>query len=324
MNAPRYNGFDWLRGIAALFIVATHLSVWTTPAWARISAFGSQTGIEVFAAMSGFLLALLLDRAEDKPVWRLIAHRARRLLPVYLAWTVFYLAALSLLDWGFGVPRGYLANFSPRFVATAVLRGAAEVHMWFVPSLFCASALLTVADRLLWAPLRNAWAWLAGGAAIGLFGSCAETNFFCHDVRLFGWVMLGMGLSRIVRSPDASALLRHARRFAAWAFLPVLAGCVLAQGTAFWFVADMAVALLVLLVLSDPAFPRSRVGSFLSRTSLGVYYSHVFVSRALSVVIRKWHPEQLDMWCSLCLWLLVWLVALALTALYGRVRRRAA
>ena len=307
----RYNGLDWLRGLAAFSVVAVHLSVGTTPSWARVAAFGSQTGVDLFAVVSGFLLAILLDGSRDKPVWGLISHRAVRLVPTYLMWTAFYLVALSLLDWGFGVPRGYLANLSPRFFVTAVLRGAAEVHLWFVPSLFFASVALIAVDRLPWAALRNAWAYLACGAAIALSGSYAGTNFSCHDVRLFGWVMLGMGLSRIVRSLDASDGLRRVRRFAVFALLPAFVACLFAQGTVFWLVADMAAVLLLMLAFSNPAIPRLRIGTFLSRTSLGVYYFHVFVSRAFSVAVRKWHPEPLDLRLSLSLWLLVWLVALA-------------
>ena len=307
----RYNGLDWLRGLAALSVVAVHLSVGTTPSWARVAAFGSQTGVDLFAVASGFLLAILLDGSREKPMWGLIAHRAARLVPTYLMWTAFYLVALSLLDWGFGVPHGYLANLGPRFIVTAVLRGAAEVHLWFVPSLFFASVVLIAADRLPWAALRNAWAYLACGAAIALFGSYIGTNFFCHDVRLFGWVMLGMGLSRVVRNLEASDGLRRVRRLAVFALVPAFAACVFAQGTVLWLVADMAAVLLLMLAFSNPAIPRARIGAFLSRTSLGVYYFHVFVSRALSIAIRRWDLEPLDIWLSLSLWLLVWLIALA-------------
>jgi len=315
MDAQRYNGFDWLRGVAALFIVAVHLSVGTTPSWSRISVFGSQTSIAVFAAISGFLLAILIDRSHSGSVWSLVAHRAKRLLPPYLKWTAFYLIALSLLDWRFGVPHSYLANFSPRFLATAVLRGAAEVHLWFVPSLFIASVSLVAVDAVLRGPLRGAWVYLVCGAAIGLAGGYAGTNFASHDVRLFGWVMLGMGLSRIVRRQDLSDALRRTRIFAAWAALPALATCIFAKGTALWNVADLVFTLLLLLAFSGSAFPGSRVAAFLSRTSLTVYFFHVFVSRALSIVIRSRHPEPLDMAEAVCLWGLVWLAALAFAAL---------
>ena len=314
MNPQRHDGFDWLRGVAALFIVAVHLSVGTTPSWSRLAAFGAQTCIELFAAVSGFLLALRLDRSRDDSPASLVLRRARRLLPAFLKWTVFYLAALSLMDWCFGVPNGYLEKMGPRFIAASVLRGAAEVHLWFVPSLFAASAVLVAADRFLCAPLRNAWTYLVCGAAIGLAGSCAGTNFFFHDVRLFGWTMLGMGLSRIVRNRDGSDAMRCARVLAAFSFPFALVAAIFAQGTVFWHLADMAVALALLLALSGTNFPGSRIGAFLSRTSLDVYYSHVFVSRALSVAICAWHPEPLGFAGAFCLWLLVWSISLAFAA----------
>ena len=317
MDAQRYNGFDWLRGVAILFIVTLHLSVGTTPSWSRISIFGAQSGVAVFAAISGFLLAVLIDRSRGGSVWSLVSHRATRLLPPYLKWTAFYLVALSFMDWRFGVPHGYLANFSPRFLAAAVLRGAAEIHLWFVPSLFFASVALVVVDMVLWKPLRGAWAYLFCGAAIGLAASYAGTNFTNHDARLFGWVMLGMGLSRIVRRPELSDAMRRTRMFAAAAILPALAASVFAKDTVLWHVADFVFTLLLLLAFSGPALPRSRVASFLSRTSLTVYYFHVFVSRVLSITLRSRHPEPLDMVETLSLWMLVWLTALAFAALCG-------
>ncbi len=318
----RYNGFDWLRGFAVLFIISVHLSVRTAPSWTRISFIGSQTAVELFAATSGFLLAVLLDKSRGKSIAGLVAHRARRLLPSFLAWTFVYLAALSFLDRAFGVPPGYLAGITPRFLVKAFFRGAAEIHLWFVPSLFVASAVLIAADRLLRPPLNGNLVYLAGGAAIGLAGNCIGSNFASHDVRLLGWTMFGLGLSRIVRGADASAALRRIRKCAAAALVPALALCVLAQGTPLWHLADFVVASMLLLALSAPSIPGSRIASFLSRTSLDVYYFHLLVARALSVAIRAKHLEPLDMCGSLCLWMSVWLASLAFAALFGYARSR--
>ena len=103
-----------------------------------------------------------------------------------------------------------------------------------------------------------------------------------------------------------------------FALIPAFAACVFAQGTVLWLVADMAAVLLLMLAFCNPAIPRSRIGAFLSRTSLGVYYFHVFVSRALSIAIRRWNLEPLDIWLSLSLWLLVWLIALAAVCVLPR------
>ena len=200
-ESSRYNGVDWLRGVAILFIISVHLSVGTTPSWTRIAMLGSQTSVAIFAAISGFLLVLLLDRTQNKSAWYLVSHRAKRLLPTYLKWTVVYLIALPFLDWSFGIPHGYLANFGLRFLAKAFLRGAAEIHLWFIPCLFIASVVLVVMDRGGGGgmPLRSGWTYLFFGAVIALVGTNIGTNFANHDTRLFGWTMLGMGFSRIVR-----------------------------------------------------------------------------------------------------------------------------
>ena len=319
----RYNGFDWLRGISILLIISVHLSIRTAPSWSRISFIGSQTCVELFAATSGFLLAVLLDKSpREKSIANLIVHRARRLLPSFLVWTLVYLAALSLLDRAFGIPPGYLAGLNSSFFVKALIRGAAEIHLWFVPSLFVASAGLVVADRLLWAPLRSQWVYLVGGAVIGLAGNCVGSHFASHDVRLLGWAMFGLGLSRIVRGADASAALRRIRKCAAVAIVPTLTLCVLAQGSPLWHLADFVVASMFLLALSSPSIPSSCIASFLSRTSLDVYYFHLLASRTLSVAIRAKRLEPLDMSGSLCLWISVWLASLAFAALFGYARSR--
>ncbi len=323
-EAARYNGFDWLRGFAALFIVAVHLSVGTTPAWTYISTFGSDVGIEIFAAISGFLLAILIDKSRDRQIGHLIIHRAKRLLPTYLMWTAAYLVALSLLDLAFGTPRGYLAGLSPCFIAKAVFRGSAEVHLWFVPCLFIASALLIIVDRIPWAKLRGGWAYLIGGVMIGFVGDYWETRFVHYDVRLFGWLMFGMGLSRLVRRSHASAALQRIRRGAALVVVPAMIAHVLLQNSIYWHAIDFIVVLTLLLALSAPSIPSSRVASFLSRTSLSVYYVHLLIARLFSVAIRANHLEPLNMVHSLGLWALVWLTSLAIIALWDVMRKRCA
>ncbi len=288
LKAQRFFGFDWLKGISAMFVISVHLSITTLPSFERISIFGAQTAIEIFAAISGFLLALRCDKSQKNSFFCVIMHRAVGILPAYLKWTAFYLLTLSLFDYAFGVPAGYLANINLLFLAKAILRGAAEIHLWFVPSLFLATVLLVVLDRILSAAAAHYWAWayLICGAAIGLcVNYYAKTNFLCHDIRIFGWMMIGMSLSRIFRWNYKNAdMLHHIRKIATFVLILNIITCVIAYGTHFWHVHDMTLVLLLLLVFSNPAIQNSRVASFFSRTSIFVYYSHLFVSRIFAII----------------------------------------
>ncbi|MBR4617214.1 MAG: hypothetical protein IKO55_16525, partial [Kiritimatiellae bacterium] len=123
---------------------------------------------------------------------------------------------------------------------------------------------------------------------------------------------------------NASTALQRIRRGAALAVVPAMVAHVLLQHSIYWHAIDFIVVLTLLLALSAPSIPSSRVASFLSRTSLSVYYVHLLIARLLSVAIRARHLEPLDMVGSLGLWALVWLTSLAIIALWDVMRNRCA
>ena len=141
----RYYGFDLLKGISAFLIVGCHLKIKTTDAISTHLCF-NEVGVALFAAISGFFLALSLEKETPKTV---IWKRVSRLLPIHLFATIFYLAALSLFCYFLHSPSDYLDRMSLRFIVKSFLRGSAEVHLWFLPSLLYSSIAVVILHQFL-------------------------------------------------------------------------------------------------------------------------------------------------------------------------------
>jgi peptidoglycan/LPS O-acetylase OafA/YrhL len=105
-DASRFRGFDGLRGIAILLVIVYHgIIVSAFPLAAlgplRPLFLAGWTGVDLFFALSGFLITSLLLREEDRAVragqpahfslWRFYLRRVFRILPAFYA--VFLLDA---------------------------------------------------------------------------------------------------------------------------------------------------------------------------------------------------------------------------------------
>jgi peptidoglycan/LPS O-acetylase OafA/YrhL len=95
----RNRGLDGLRGIAILFVVASHARI-------PVIKFGGTTGVTLFFVLSGFLITTLLiterERTGTISLRRFYQRRALRLLPALLA----ALAGGTILAVAFGAPPG--------------------------------------------------------------------------------------------------------------------------------------------------------------------------------------------------------------------------
>lgn len=105
------NFLDGLRGLAALFVVMSHL--WLTscsfsngstfPAWFRVTYFlkYGHLAVDVFIILSGFCLMLPIARSDDGQmphgICNFFLRRARRILPPYYAALLLSLAMIALI-----------------------------------------------------------------------------------------------------------------------------------------------------------------------------------------------------------------------------------
>jgi hypothetical protein len=94
-------GLDLLRAAAVLMVLCSHwtshfLGWWGIAVPSVVDSIGD-TGVEVFFALSGFLIGrILIGIAADRPTWRdyrvFLLRRAMRTLPLYFAWLLLLLA----------------------------------------------------------------------------------------------------------------------------------------------------------------------------------------------------------------------------------------
>jgi peptidoglycan/LPS O-acetylase OafA/YrhL len=111
-KASRIDDIEILRGVAILFVLAEHvrhnLFTWTSPALERFSTyFGGWTGVDLFFAISGFVIARglipRLDEGREEGRFFDIAlsfwvRRAWRLLPSAWLWLAVILVAALLFN----------------------------------------------------------------------------------------------------------------------------------------------------------------------------------------------------------------------------------
>ncbi|MBX9754740.1 MAG: acyltransferase [Pseudomonadaceae bacterium] len=121
--SKRIDDIEVLRGFAVLFVVLHHalgnLFTWTTPGLARVAVyFGGYFGVDLFFAISGFVIArelvprLQASTGSDMAFRITVAfwiRRAWRLLPSAWTWLVLTLLAVVLFNQS-GVFGGFRAN----------------------------------------------------------------------------------------------------------------------------------------------------------------------------------------------------------------------
>jgi peptidoglycan/LPS O-acetylase OafA/YrhL len=110
--AARIGDIEMLRGIAVIFVLIEHTSFnlvhWGSPVMAQIRTyFGLWTGVDLFLAISGFVIArgllpVLESCADSVPFWNAVlafwVRRAWRLLPSAWLWLALLLAASAGLN----------------------------------------------------------------------------------------------------------------------------------------------------------------------------------------------------------------------------------
>ncbi len=140
MGKRNYNGIDLIKFFMALCVVVIHL----TP----FSMFGEEIGflfnivltraaVPFFFCASGFFLRMKLDRAQNnKEFTRYAAVFAKRILMLYLVWTVIYLPCI--IFWLRADGETILS-----FLQKCIFDGS-YLHLWYLPSVAFAGVIAAI------------------------------------------------------------------------------------------------------------------------------------------------------------------------------------
>ena len=153
---PRILGWDFLRGLCALAVMAYHLMYWQ--GLADLSTLGTY-GVYLFFVLSGASLAYAYPR-DTLSGWRGIAAfllaRWMRLAPLYLALCLVYLVMLRghLGQWASDIPHRLLLNGSFAFGFADPALSALLIGGWSLGIEFVFYLLMPAASRL----MERSWA----------------------------------------------------------------------------------------------------------------------------------------------------------------------
>ncbi|HEU5223612.1 MAG TPA: acyltransferase family protein [Candidatus Lumbricidophila sp.] len=296
IDPARFAGLDGLRAIAVGLVLVYHLA----PSGVLPSGF---IGVDVFFAISGFLITSLLIREKastgrlDRAMfWR---RRARRLLPalglvlivtvnlaavvnpslLYRVWEQVLGAGTFSYNWiAIGAQTGYFGATEPELFRNMWSLAVEEQFYLFWPLLLPLVLLIARARVAVTVVLGAAVASAVAMAVIMLFGGSSNRVYFGTDTHLFG-IFLGAALALVFAARPASAPAVHpvgtraartAELVGVGAMLAILAvACVPAVDGLLVFPGVLAVAsVLAVLAIGASIWPGSRFGGWLDSQPL--------------------------------------------------------
>lgn len=174
-SARAENNFDFLRVVAAFLVIWGHqYSIFGSSPPGILGSSISTTGVKIFFAISGYLIAKSWDR--DPHLIRFAIRRGLRIMPGLIAvclFTVFLFGPVftSLPLFGyFTDPRTYhylwnngtlfITYFLPGLFENNPIKGAVNGSLWSIPSEVC-MYLIAAASGLLLGRLNRALFWAA-------------------------------------------------------------------------------------------------------------------------------------------------------------------
>ena len=312
----RVVGIDFLRGVAAFGIVGCHLSLDQRTDGGHLVTALCDFNVGLFAVVAGFLMC----GGYDKGRLAYVGKRARRLLPIYFAWSAVFILVTAafdlLLDGGCLNPRYETTSFWWR----VIFLGGSATHLWFLICLFYAQVILQGAFRI----CANKWhgvLWIALGGVAAFASAMSPSWFNRYPLRLTGFLMTGYGIGCILQG----GILEVCKRFngVIWCVaVVVLVAHVIAGRSVHGFVKDWFAVGPVLLAFVGWEIKSGRllrVVTILGATSMGVYLVHPLVTRGLSVVVTRAVQPPYMAWVVLDEWLLAWTLSFAAALALRRV-----
>lgn len=314
-----FAGIDWLRGFAAFFIVGCHIGLLDrTVLGAKLTHF-CDMNVGVFAAISGFLFFRSGISRPNADFGRILEKRIKRLLSMYLIWSLFYLAIRWLTNCvigGGGFSRECARGFI--FWGWVVFGGGAACTLWFLINLLYAQTAICILCKIAPRLLNNIW--FTAICAFGmLFWSIVDYGYLgYYTARLFSFVLLGWSL----------ALCREKLPgfFCGWAFTAMVClafhFCLSASLPRFARDFVCVIPILMCAITLPDGCASDRVGTFMASTSMGVYLWHPLVAVGVQRIVASAVSTPYPAGTILLAWLGTYVLALAVTVLVGNTPLR--
>lgn len=307
LSSTHNQSAELVRGIAAFGIVGCHLALSPLTVGGKWALSFCDLNVAIFAALSGWFFSRKL---YDPTVSRgeLAVARIRRLLPIYVFWTICYLLAGLCFDLIFkGRPDAMYGEW--QFWIGVVFQGRAACHLWFLIVLVC----VQVALALLWPRRLSRWCvWVL--TTICLFGANLYSGnwWTTYFLRLTAFCLLGIGLACF--ADDA----RHDGRWLVLGLICALIIHVLPRGQFLGWYRDALIVVSVLLLCSSYPVINPRLQdpiALLGASSLGVFLFHPMVTAMNGVWIRHVCVQPYGIVIILMDWVISWGLALLLALL---------
>lgn len=302
---------ELLRGVAAFGIVGCHLALSPQTDMGHAIVSFCDMNVGLFAALSGFLMSM-------KGSWMdYVRRRLRRLLPIYVAWTVFFV--LFGLCFDLAIRHGINPKWErPGFIWRVVFLGDASTHLWFLVCLLYAQFIAAALFRLL--KFLPRYLWIVIGFVLVAVSMPIGGFFGRYFLRLFGFLLTGYGLSAVAEFVRIPLWTQMFVVFAA-ALFHLCGPSVCNAFILDWF---LAVPLLVLFSTDNGAEERAALGArqalLLGETSLGVFLIHPVVTASVGLMVRRFAHAPFSVNWVLLDWIVCWGISFACSILMVRTK----
>lgn len=303
--AGRIDGLQYLRALAALAVVVYHaaqyasLDLGAPTGLSRLAAPWAVSGVAIFFALSGFLMARIAPGAAPG---RFLLHRLARIYPVFLAIIATYMALSPLLAGQWRTPRLLAITLVPVGEVGWTL-GGVEWTLLFETSFYVSVFLVIAAGLTRWiTPI--AILWLLVIAARMLLAPHADVSLAPTLISLpLASANIAFACGLLV--PALTRRLRVHPLFMLTPLIPISCWSLLSEQE-FRAAAGAAAAVMVAACLGLPPWKGrlNAVGLRLGDASYALYLIHI----PLIIAIMRWAPPGMD-------WRLVWALCVVLCTL---------
>lgn len=304
----RYSGLDVLKFIAAFGIVGCHLGLSNRTVGADVVMRLTDINVGIFAAISGFFLAMGMDRPGTIAID--LAKKGKRLLPMYLFWTLLYMVVSTVLGHHFD------RLTDGRYLCSALFQGGASCHLWYLIALFYFSVVFVVVGRVLCGRLLVPLVLSVLSVGCLSLATVGDYSWWWHYyfARLAAFALLGCVCYRM-RGALAKVPLGVLIGLAVAGIALRLYGLPAAHK----FVSDQISSVLIL-----PFFcawmPKSEALTMrLANHSLGVYLVHPLIAMVVGRVAGRLIHGACGVIPLLTVWFLVWGIAVLISIIALRI-----